>query len=108
MWPENRIHGWTKDSLLLHDLGFIGDTVREHFVVLEKNFRVEIQDFDIGKYFPSELSLDSLIITIHPLLKYLRLDSLAERVLDGYPPFYLGWIEEAILGGKLLVYDGSI
>ena len=93
--------------LSLHDLGFIGDTVREHFVILEKNFGVEIQHFDIGKYFPSELSLDALIITMRPLLKYLKLDSLAERVLDGYPPFYLGWIEEAILRGKLLSYYGS-
>jgi hypothetical protein len=75
-----------------------GDSAREEFETLRREFGVDLTNFNLAKYFPSELSNDTFIATLFGWIKF------GQRVRQKYPPITLSMIEE-VLSCKTWKFD---
>jgi hypothetical protein len=87
--PE-QIKEWSGCTRLLQDIGLTGDNAWDEFTLMHKEFGVDLTHFAMDRYFPSELSSDSLI------LNFLWRTPLAERVRQKYPEITLEMIERVL------------
>lgn len=84
----------TLDTLLLHDLHVVGDSVFEAFEELHRVHGVDLSRLDIGRYFPSEVSNDAFLISFFGRSRW------AQRVKRKYPPLPLRIVSDALEQGS--------
>jgi hypothetical protein len=89
-YPQALIGRYHPETRLVQDIGILGHTLEEQLQVLRDAFHVDFSGASLGKYFPSPLGMDALIISILPRSNW------AKKVLERYPPITLGMIGDAI------------
>lgn len=95
-YPVEKINSWTSETRLLHDIGLCGDSILDDFKILQDEFDVDLSDFEFKKYFPTELSTESLLLTLRPLLRAVGLQWVVNNIYHKYPEVTLGMIESTI------------
>ncbi|MFJ4143844.1 hypothetical protein [Pseudomonas sp. NPDC089734] len=103
-YSVEKIDSWTSETRLLHDLGLCGDDILDEFKILQDEFGVDLSDFEFKEYFPSELSKDACVISVHRLLHMVGLHKIADcaykkvvgRTCSKYAEVSFGMIESTL------------
>lgn len=98
-YPRELIERYHPQTRLVQDIGIVGHALEEQLQVLQDTFHVDFSGASVGRYFPSPLGMDALVISILPRSNW------AKRVLERYPPITLGMIDEAIKNRKWVFED---
>jgi hypothetical protein len=93
-YPRELIERYHPQTRLVQDIGIVGPALEEQLQVLQDVFHVDFSEASVGRYFPSPLGIDALVISILPRSNW------AKKVLERYPPITLGMIGEAIENKK--------
>lgn len=99
-YSAETIDAWTSETRLLQDIGLCGDDILDELMIMREEFGVDLSMCDYMKFFPSERSMDALLISIRPLLRAVGLKPVVDRIHAKYPPVTLGMIESVMLQRK--------
>jgi len=89
-YKDAQITSWSAQTRLLQDIGLAGDSAWEEFTTMHREFGVDLTGFEVGRYFPPEVSHDTFILRLFAWTKCGR------RVKEKYPPITLEMVEEVL------------
>lgn len=90
-YTEGQIGRWDGETRLLQDIGLAGDNAWDEFSLMRQEFGVDLTGFEMDTYFPSELSWETLMVSLFWWTK------VAHRIKDKYPPITLAMIERVLV-----------